>query len=191
MIQTLSGTIQYIEPAYLIIDINGVGYKVFVAPEHLATLEVGAYITLWTHLVLRENTIELFGFTSKEELSFFDLLLNVSGIGPRNALGIIGLAPLTTIKQAIAGGDTDYLAQVSGIGKRTAEKIVVELKDKLQDVLEEETPETLQQSTDAIEALASMGYTRQHAREALRKLPADITSIETRITEALKLLSNK
>jgi Holliday junction DNA helicase RuvA len=121
-----------------------------------------------------------------EELHFFEMLLNVSGIGPKGALSILGIASLSTLRRAISTGDTAYLTKVSGIGRKTAEKIVIELRDKVG----EEKEGSLQGELDALEALKSLGYSQNEARDALKKVPPDANT-NTKIREALKILGGK
>lgn len=189
MIGYLEGTIQHIGTHTIVINTQGVGYIVFTHKSILATFTVGQNITLWTYLAVRETSLDLFGFRNQEELSFFKLLLDVSGIGPKSALAILELAPLATLRKAIASGDTAYLSNVSGIGKKTAAKIVVELKDKLATMIGDEGL-GLTEESEALEALCSLGYARKDAREALQKVSIEAINTQTKITEALKILSN-
>ena len=125
-------------------------------------------------------------------MSFFELLLDVSGIGPRSALSILAIAPIDTLKRAIATGDTGYLNKVSGIGKKTAEKIIIELRDKLQDYKnDDDTPSSLRDESDILEALKSLGYTQNEARDALKQVPATTIGTNARIKEALQMLGGR
>lgn len=189
MIGYLEGNIQYIGPQYVILNTGGVGYTVFTTNTALATYSTNEPLSLWTHLAVRENSMELFGFTDQEQLSFFTLLLDVSGIGPRSALGIIEMAPVSTLQKAIGAGDTSYLTNVSGIGKKTAAKIVLELKDKLEKIVGS-GDSGLQEESDALDALCSLGYSKADARDALQQLPDTIETTQDKITEALKVLNS-
>lgn len=190
MIAMLRGTIVSQTGNALIIDVQGVGYRVAVTP---AVLEQPLHtdIFVWTHLVVRDDAMELYGFLSRDELAFFELLLLVSGIGPRSALGIVGLGNLEKVKHAIAAGDSKYLTSVAGIGKKSAEKIVVELRDKIADMPIEATTIT-QRSTesDVVEALKALGYTPAQAREALNHMSEDARDTKDQLKEALKYLTN-
>jgi len=127
-----------------------------------------------------------------EEMSFFDLLLDVSGIGPKSALSIITVASVETLKKAIATGDTSYLNKVSGIGKKTAEKIVIELRDKLHAHKGEgEVSGLLREESDIIEALKALGYSQNEARDTLKQIPHTIDGTNARIKEALRILGSK
>ncbi len=191
MIAYLKGEIIYSNDKFLILNTGNVGYKVSVTPETILLCEEGKQIALFIYTAVRENSIDLFGFINKEELSFFELLLDVSGIGPRSALSIIGLAPIETVKSAIATGDVAYLNKVSGIGRKTAEKIIIELRDKLQNYkIIDGTSSTLREDGDIIEALKSLGYSQNEARDALKQVPPSTEGTNARIKEALKVLSN-
>lgn len=192
MISRISGNVIEIHEKYAIIDVYGVGYKVYAGPETLATMTEDAIGTVYTHLAVREDALDLYGFQSGEELDFFEMLLSVSGIGPKSALGILAMATLDTLKQAIGTGDTGYLTKVSGIGRKTAEKIVLELRDKMRaHVGTKESSGTLRAESDVVEALKSLGYTHSDARDALKEVPADIAGTNARIKEALKILGQK
>ncbi len=190
MIAYLKGKILHIDTKFLIVDVSGVGYKVFSTIETLTNYNLEEEVSFWTYTAVRENSIDIYGFITKEEMSFFELLLDVSGIGPRSALSTLGVAPVETLKKAIATGDTTYLNKVSGIGKKTAEKIVIELRDKLLAYKDDSTPGTLRDESDIIEAMKSLGYSQSEAREALKKVPVEIEGTNDRIKEALRLLNN-
>lgn len=174
---------------FIIIDTNGIGYKIFVIPETLKKARGKEEFSLWTHLHVRETALELYGFMEYAELELFDLLISISGIGPKSALGIIGMAPIDTLKQAISIGETTYLTKVSGIGKKTAEKIIIELREKLggADFMEGGSG-MLKEEQDVLQALQSLGYSLREAREALKQIPKEIEGTNNRIKEALKML---
>jgi len=191
MIAYLEGKIIYNTEKFLIINTGNIGYKVSVTPDTISSYPEGSEASLFIYTAVRENSIDLFGFSSPEELSFFELLLDVSGIGPRSALGIIALAPIDTIKRAIATGDVGYLNKVSGIGKKTAEKIIIELRDKLQNYKEAiGTPSALREEGDILEALKSLGYSQNEARDAMKQVTGNFEGTNARIKEALRILSN-
>ena len=127
MIARIEGTIVHVADKFLIVDVSGVGYKLYVTTEAIGSSKLGDHTSFWVYTAVRENSLDLYGFKTINEMSFFELLLDVSGIGPRSALGILTVASIDTLKRAIATGDTSYLNKVSGIGKKTAEKIIVEL----------------------------------------------------------------
>ena len=192
MIGRIEGKVVHMAEKFAIIDVAGVGYKVHISNEGINSLTLGEKCVFWIYTAVRETSIDLFGFNSMEELSFFELLLEVSGIGPRSALSILSVAPLHILKRAIATGDTGYLYKVSGIGKKTAEKIIVELRDKLQDYKNDaDTPEALRDESDIVEALKSLGYSQNEAREALKKVPTTTIGTNARIKEALQVLGKR
>ena len=133
MISWLNGKIILKTDKYIVLDVQGVGYKTFLSKETLLRLPVDNSDTeIFTHLFLRENkTVELYGFLSAKELAFFDLLIEVPGVGPKSALAILGEASVEDIERAIASGDDEVLTKVAGIGKKKALKILIELKEKI------------------------------------------------------------
>lgn len=193
MIKHLSGTVLKKELGSVIVDVSGVGYCVHVSNATLSDIapETGSPVSLWTHLAVRETSMELFGFADREELSLFEMLIDVSGIGPRSALAILSLATVETLRTAIGAGDLAYLTKVSGIGKKTAEKIVLELRDKIGNV--GATAPELKEDGDVIEVLMSLGYSRDDARDAVRKIPTTTEAIGTsaRVKEALRILGER
>src|SRR3989338_3587723 len=185
MISYLSGTIVEKDVRFVIIDVGGVGYRVFVTEDTLQKLKLNSDAKLLTHHVVREYAQDLYGFLDEEDLKLFELLLSVPGIGPKTALNILNVATPETLRRSIISNETAYLTKISGIGKKTAEKIVLELKEKLGKGQE---GTTLKEEVDALEALKSLGYSHSEAREALKSLPSDITGTSDRVKHALKLL---
>lgn len=190
MIGYLEGDVRALRTTYCIVLAGGVGYKVFTTKEALTRLQAGASASFWTHLAVREDILDLYGFISEEELRFFTLLLSVSGIGPRSALGILDIATVENLRSAISSGNAGYLTSVSGIGKKTAEKIVLELRDKV-GLGVEGSGAALSGDVDTLDALRALGYSAQEAREALRKIPADIENGNERLREALRMLGSR
>ncbi len=192
MIAHLEGTIIHTADKFAIIDVAGVGYKVFLSADALASCENGTQAVFWIYTAVRENALDLYGFPTHDEMAFFELLLDVSGIGPKSALSILSLASIDTLKRAIATGDTSYLNKVSGIGRKTAEKIIIELRDKLHAHKGEEgAPSMLRGESDIVEALKSLGYSQAEARDVLKQIPHTIEGTNARIKEALKILGGK
>jgi Holliday junction DNA helicase RuvA len=189
MIAHIKGKILDKTEKCLVVEANSVGYLVFATTSALSNSGgIGDEVSLWTYLAVRENSMDLFGFETIDEKNFFELLLGVSGIGPRSALSILSIAPMETIKKAIGSGDTSYLTKVSGIGKKTAEKIVVELRDKLASLGHDDEAGALRGVSDVIEALQSLGYSLNDARNAIKQIPDTATNTNDRIKEALKIL---
>jgi Holliday junction DNA helicase RuvA len=190
MISRLAGTIAHIDPKYIVLDVKGVGYKVFTTVDIMTKLgKEKEEITVWTYMAVRETALDLYGFTSLSELNFFELLITISGIGPKTALGILNVASVQTLETAIQTADTSHLTKISGIGKKVAEKIILELKDKVSTIAHtEESKSAMKTESDALEALKSLGYSQNEAREALKELPKEITKTNEKIREALKIL---
>jgi holliday junction DNA helicase RuvA len=191
MIGSLTGTIQQVGTDTVLLSVGGVGYRVFVLPTLLSRAKVGQELSVSTHLNVREDDLSLYGFATMRELAFFQMLLQAPGVGPKTALSVMAIASVETLIRAIAGGDATLLTKVAGIGKKTAERIVVELKTRL----EREHPELSGTSTtahaDVVDALMGLGYTAQQAREAARRLPPDLASAEEGIRAALKALGSQ
>src|SRR3990167_5895899 len=186
MIGHLAGTVSAVRPGYAIISAGGVGYKVFATRELLLTLKQGAEASVWTHLAVRESILDLYGFVTEEELRFFELLLTVSGIGPKSALAILDIALVETLRSAISSGNASYLTKVSGIGKKTGEKIVLELRDKVGKA-SDESARSLSGDEEALEAMRALGYSPSEARDALRKVPTSVEGGSARLREALRI----
>lgn len=195
MIAYLSGTIIYQSPLikkdnFLVIDCQGVGYKVFVLDRVLSQFKVSDKITLHIYTQIAENVMDLYGFLSREELDFFELLLTIPGIGPRSAMDILRKAKIEDLIKGVESGDFQLLAKISGIGPKTAEKIVLGLKNKLNDNYTTEINSNWNNHfSEALEALTSLGYSVAQAREALNQSQA--IDLEGKLKEALKLLSKK
>ena len=195
MIGSLKGKIVLKTEKFLILETTGVGYKVNVSSETLSKVNAlqlrsgqnDTLVSFWIHTHVREDILDLYGFLERQELEFFEMLISVSGIGPKGALTILGITSIETLRKAIGTGDISYLTKISGIGKKTAEKIVIELRDKIS---EEKSGASLQGELDALEALKSLGYSQNEAREALKKVFPN-TDTNAKIREALKILSGK
>ncbi len=185
MISYLTGMVTEKSARFAIVEANGVGYRVFVTNDTLRQLKTETQTKLRTHHAVREDTEELFGFLEQEDLKLFELLLGVPGIGPKTALNILNVATPETLRRSITSGETAYLTKISGIGRKTAEKIVLELKEKLG---KSEEGAGLKEEVDSLEALKSLGYSHQDAREALRQVEKTAVSTSDRIKAALKLL---
>jgi len=189
MISFLEGTIILKGEKFVIIETGGIGYKAFATAETLQKLpEKGGEVKVWTHEHIREDARELYGFLHFSELELFELLISISGIGPKGGLGVMAIAAVDTLKKAIAAGDTSYLTRVSGIGRKTAEKIILELKEKMSGKgITIDAPE-LKDEADALEALVSLGYTQKDARDALANVSESNAGVENRVKAALKKL---
>lgn len=189
MISHLSGTVRHRDNLCLVLDVGGVGYKVFVVLNVLEKVKNTESLSVWIHHAIRETASDLYGFETREELGFFELLISISGIGPKTALGILNVANIETLKQAVRSGNSAHLTKISGIGKKNAEKIVLELSGKLGVGLDGAL--NVSDEGDAIEALASLGYSQKEARDALREIPNDVVGTGERVKRALKHLSKQ
>lgn len=188
MIARLTGKVVEVEPGNLVLDVGGVGY--FVATTTTTGMKVGVELSLHTYLAVRENALDLYGFKEKEELFMFYELNKIPKIGPKTALQILSQVDLVTLKKAVASEDPSYLTKMSGIGKKSAEKIVMGLKDSLGDmVLEDDGVRADDSDSDVIDALVTLGYSQRDALTALQKVSKDAEGTNERIKQALKELS--
>lgn len=190
MIGQLRGRIEHTGKDSVLLDVGGVGYRVRVSTSTLQKATVGGELTLKTYLAVREDALDLYGFETLDEVAFFELLIGVSGIGPKSGLAIMNLGEVAMLRAAVGQGDIAYLTRVSGVGKKNAEKIVLELRDKLGGSLEHGAP-LLQEDADVIAGLESLGYGRHEAREALKHVSTSTEGTSERLREALKLLGKK
>lgn len=190
MIASLSGTIQSVESNSLVIAVGGVGVRVNVPRTVLEnTGGTGRAIYLHTHLVVREDELSLYGFSSDDDLQLFLLLLSVSGVGPRVALSILGTLSPEILKNAVMREDTAVLQRVPGIGKKTAERIMFQLRDRL-DVTSVSAAMPLVSDVDAdvIDVLTGLGFSIVEAQAALQHIPRDLTGMDERVQHALQYL---
>jgi holliday junction DNA helicase RuvA len=191
MISYLEGKIKNKGNNYLIILVNGIGYKVFVNGAVLEDASVGEDKEVYIYQNVKEDALDLYGFKNMEELELFELLLSISGIGPKGALAVLAIAGVSDIKDSISRGDSSLLVKVSGIGKKTAERVVLELRDKvgsLESGIESFGAGAGSFGSDEIDALMALGYSMNEARESLRKVSPEILDSGERIREALKKL---
>lgn len=189
MIAQLSGTPEVVGETELIIDVGGVGYGVSAPPQVIAAAQAAKNISLLTHLVVREDELTLYGFTSHSQRKLFRHLIGVSGVGPKSALGILSVADAPTIA-AIASEDTSYLTKVSGIGQKTADKVILELRDSFGDISTAASAQGRAESSEAVEALESLGYSAREARGAVAAIEDEVESTEEKVKQALKQLGN-
>ena len=187
MIAKIEGIVWDTHNKFLTVGVGGIGFKIFATAETKDVAQKGNKISLFTHLVVREDALDLYGFFTEEELQFFEMLISISGIGPKTALNVLNISSVTALKRAISTGDTSHLTKVSGIGKKIAEKMVLELKDKI-NVTSDENDITFRDEVDAVEGLKALGYTQKDARDALSNIDRKITKTGERIKAALKVL---
>jgi Holliday junction DNA helicase RuvA len=178
---------------YIILEAGDLGYQVFVNPIMYAELTIGDRLEIYTHHNVREDAETLYGFKNLEELEMFELLLSISGVGPKSALGVLSIAKVDDIKSSIARGDATMLTKVSGIGRKTAERIILDLRDKVASLggsaFGGASGDDTSSNSDEIDALITLGYSVQQAREALRQVDSKIIKPGERIRGALKILS--
>ncbi|MDA2922053.1 Holliday junction branch migration protein RuvA [Patescibacteria group bacterium AH-259-L07] len=189
MIYTIEGNVTYKDKHFIVIKTNGLSYQVFVTDFLYLKIKTDQNIKLFTYLEIRSDAIELYGFENIKERTYFKLLRSISGIGPKSSMNVLSLIHIKDLEQAIINEDILALTRVSGIGKKTAERVILELKGKIK-----ATPDTQRvKKNDAlvIDALTSMGYALPEAREAIKKIPEDIEQAEKRIKYALKILSGR
>jgi Holliday junction DNA helicase RuvA len=191
MIRLIRGTVAARGRDHLVVDIGsgagGMGFKVHTPEPTAARFVEGAAVLLHTHLQVREDALTLFGFESEDELQIFDLLLTVSGVGPKAALSILSTLSPDALRLALANEEPALVARAPGVGRRTAEKIVLELKDKMK--APQGNLEALAQMTntdaEVIDALVALGYSIVEAQRAVQKLPREAVSVEERLRLAL------
>ena len=187
MIAALKGKILLRNDPYLIIDVSGVGYKVYASFGILNTKHLGDEITVFTYTHVREDLLELYGFLTYQELQLFEQLIGVSGIGPKTASGIFSLGASSAIIAAITAGDVSFFSSVPRLGKKNAQKIIIELKGKIGSTVELDLRES-GDGMDVIIVLKSFGYSQKEAESALSAIKQQGTTTEERIKLALKYL---
>jgi Holliday junction DNA helicase RuvA len=191
MIATLTGMVAEKTVDIVILDVAGVGYGIFVTAEDHGRMPTGQQVKLYIYEHIRENSYDLFGFIRTDTKQLFELLLSVNGIGPRTALNMLSIGTANEVRQAIASGDVKFLQATPGVGKRVAERVVVELKDKVGlEGVDLSTTGLLQSDTqllgdEAVEALVALGYSPQDAAKALKNVDPAQTTAE-RVKLALK-----
>lgn len=191
MISYLKGKIINKSLNYAIIEVAGLGYQVFVGENLSNELKINTETELYTHHQVREEVSDLYGFKNLEDLELFGLLLSVSGVGPKSALGVLSIASTSDIKEAIVRGDANLLTKVSGIGKKTAERLVLELKTKVLRINNGILEISSLGSSDEIDALMSLGYSLNEARTAFNLVDPALTDSGERVKAALKKMAKK
>ena len=199
MYEYIRGQFQGISKDYVVIELNNIGYKIFTYGNTMSNMpKVGDEVLLYLEQIVREDFIGLYGFTTREELEMFKLLLSINGVGAKAALSLLSISTVNNLKYAIMMGDEKHITRAPGIGKKTAQRIILELKDKLKpDELTSEEGELIEGINDnsdysfnineTLSALMALGYTEKEAQKALEKVDKTL-SIENMIKESLKLL---
>ena len=191
MIARLSGTIAAVRPNHLVVQVGGVGFRIHVPTSVLERIDgVGRPVELVTHLHVRENELSLYGFLTEEELTLFELLLGVSGVGPKVALATLGTVSPDALRQAVLREEAGILSRVPGIGPKTARAIIFHLRDKLVAIGAEAAPLMTEQDAEVIGALTALGFSIVEAQTALQNLPRDEEmGLEERVRRALAYLA--
>lgn len=197
MFAYLNGKIADKANNYVVIDVGGVGYRVFMSSKAIEGLkEIGETQKVYTYYYVREDNISLYGFLSNEELRMFELLLSVSGIGAKSALGILSEITPSSFALAVITNDTSKLVKIPGIGKKTAARIILELKDKMKTETAIEKNEEIEvaisednKDSEAVSALQVLGYTNKEIEKALEKIDVNGLGVEDIIRKALAILS--
>jgi holliday junction DNA helicase RuvA len=195
MIYSVSGKLILKANNFVVVETGGLGLKLLVGERTIKILppagadDKAREIKLFSYLHVRENGMELYGFANEEELVYFEMLISVSGVGPKSALAILDVAPLEELSAAIKTGRPDLLTRASGIGRKTAERVIVELRTKVQSAKSGLVIEKMETDADLIEALSGLGYRREEARAALAKVDAKVVGVEDRLKAALAVLS--
>lgn len=195
MIAYLKGIIDIKRQDYVVIDVHGVGYKIFMPEGAIQNLEVDSEVKIYTFMRVREDDVSLYGFLNVEELAMFELLISVGGIGAKSAVGILSNIAPSKFALAVITEDVTTLKKLPGIGAKTAQRIILELKDKIktQEATEQENEikqktEVSDSAKDAIEALQVLGYTRREVEEAISKIGESNLTTEEIIKQGLKYL---
>ncbi len=182
MIGSIRGRILEISAASVLVEAGGLGYRVVAAPSLVARFKTGQEAFLYTHDHIREDAHVLYGFAAKEDLELFESLIGISGVGPKVAMTVLAVGDAGTVRAAIMAGNLDLLTSVPGVGKKTAQKIILELKGQLV-----EAESSSGADADMIDALVGLGYSANQARETLKHVTAQDPG--ERIKEALKMLA--
>jgi Holliday junction DNA helicase RuvA len=191
MIASLNGVIEAVSKDSMIVNVNGIGFKVAVTTSVLSEFgSIGREIKLFTHFHIREDDMSLFGFASPDEMRLFETLISVSGLGPKTGMAMLSALSADQIAMAIASGSVETLTTIPGIGKKTADRLILELKDKVGGVLIS-TPagRAAQENADVVSALVSLGYSVQETTKAVNALPTGkLLSLEEKVKLTLQYL---
>ena len=187
MLSKIKGKVSYKEKNWFVLDTGFIGFKIFAEQEVLMNTKKGDEISVWTHLVVRENDLKLFGFESIEKLSLFELFITVSGVGPKSALAIIDSSSPSFLRKTIINGEIGSLTKIAGVGRKSAERIIIELRGKMKD---EENEGFADQESDLeiYEILTGMGYSTKDAAKVITKLSTNTGDTKERLKEALKII---
>lgn len=200
MIASLNGKIIYKsselrKDSYFIIETSGIGFKVYSPANNLRQIKENEIVVVYTYLAVSESALDLYGFLNPADKTFFTLLLEVPGIGPKSAMNILDKTTMKDVQQAIMENNHEILTKVSGLGQKTAEKIILALRDKVPSLTSNKKGEKGGESggvdLDVFEALTSFGYTNIEVKKVLSQIDSNITEVGLRVKEALKILGKK
>lgn len=187
MIYSLSGKLLHKKQQFIVVDVGGVGFRVTVPETVNQELPaVGVAVSLFTHMHVREDALDLYGFKTEKELSLFESLISISGIGPKSGINIMNVAQVDQLVAAINEGRMELLVKASGIGKKTAERVILELKGKLDFGGSSKTISLMEGDIDLEETLVGLGFTKQQAKATVSRIDPSIKGFNERLKEALK-----
>jgi Holliday junction DNA helicase RuvA len=191
MLHYLIGKLIQKRENYFILEMGGVGLRIFCSVNTLKKLPaIGGEVKVFTHMNIKEDAWDIYGFSDQNELDFFTKLISVNGVGPKTALNILNVDTPERLMAAINEGRVDLLTKASGIGKKTSERVVVELRGKFATIGSEGLTGLMESDSDIVDVLCNLGYTKEQSRQAISKVDTKIKSIEDRIKAALKILKS-
>jgi len=189
MIGFLKGKVEFVDGAYIILDVNGVGYRVLAPSKIFSNAKIKEELKLFIYTHVRDDTLDLFGFADLPDLKLFQQLISVSGVGPKTALSIFSFGQRDSIIEAIIKGDVSFFTQVPRLGKKNAQKIIIELKGKLGSLEDLDlSSESDDAAREVLLVLKSFGFSAAEAREAIKNIDKEIESVEEKIRLSLKYL---
>lgn len=198
MIYNLNGKLTYVDPAFIVIECGGVGFKCFASTTTITSIStVGTNVNVLTYMSVKEDSIDLYGFATQEELNAFKLLISVSGIGPKAAMAILSVLPPDRLSVAVSSGDVKAIQSAQGVGKKTAERVVLELKDKMVGIGSAHTNTIVEgiqsvaqsdNAQEAVEVLVSLGFNQSEAASVVGTMDKSL-SVDEMIRKGLKSLS--
>lgn len=198
MIYNLNGKLTYVDPAFIVIECGGVGFKCFASTTTITSIStVGTNVNVLTYMSVKEDSIDLYGFATQEELNAFKLLISVSGIGPKAAMAILSVLPTDRLSVAVSSGDVKAIQSAQGVGKKTAERVVLELKDKMVGIGSARTNTIVEgiqsvaqsdNAQEAVEVLVSLGFNQSEAASVVGTMDKSL-SVDEMIRKGLKSLS--
>lgn len=198
MIYNLNGKLTYVDPAFIVIECGGVGFKCFASTTTITSIStVGTNVNVLTYMSVKEDSIDLYGFATQEELNAFKLLISVSGIGPKAAMAILSVLPPDRLSVAVSSGDIKAIQSAQGVGKKTAERVVLELKDKMVGIGSAHTNTIVEgiqsvaqsdNAQEAVEVLVSLGFNQSEAASVVGTMDKSL-SVDEMIRKGLKSLS--